>query len=306
MHSGGGGHIKGIILTYLETRGVAAGVGAEVTLVGLLPAMNSAVPGDLLLIPGAVLAVRTLVDPRGPVALDMVVVHQLMSAGKGAERAVQGTFFRLYARQRRGLVHLRVMVDQLLAVLGGKLALLTAVGKVRSPVFLQVLAAGERLLANGALQLKVLLLNVTSKRGLTVTGEAAPRTFVGLLLLVLPQAVLFQRRLGTKTRLAHAARENQFAAMAAAEVASDVVLTVAAIIAQVAEVRGFLLVDSAPMQAQFRVGAKSAIADVAGDAADPGVERFVSFQSVTASGAEVAVLAAVRFDALVADAHVLL
>lgn len=48
---------------------------------------------------------------------------------------------------------------------------------------------------------------MTSERGLAMTGEQALRTLIGLLLLVLPQAVLLQRRLGAKTGLAHVARE---------------------------------------------------------------------------------------------------
>lgn len=86
---------------YLKTGRISTGVGAKVTFVGLFPGMNSAVPGDLLLIPGAVLTVRTLVDPCGPVALDMVVIHQLVTTGKRTERAAQGTFLRLHTRQRR-------------------------------------------------------------------------------------------------------------------------------------------------------------------------------------------------------------
>lgn len=84
-------------------------------------------------------------------AFNMVVIHQLMTAGKGTERAAQQAF--LCTRQRRGLMHLRIMVYQLLLVLGGKLALLAVVRKVRFAVFFQVLPAGESLFANGALQL---------------------------------------------------------------------------------------------------------------------------------------------------------
>lgn len=86
-------------------------------------------------------------------ALDMVVVHQLMTARKGAERAAQWAFLRFCTRQRRGLVHLRIMVYQLLPVLGSKLALLAVVSKVRFAMFLQVLPVGEGLFADGTLQL---------------------------------------------------------------------------------------------------------------------------------------------------------
>lgn len=58
-----------------EARRVCAGVSAEVTLVRFLPCVDSAVPGDLLLIPGAIFTIRALVKPCGPVALDMMVIH---------------------------------------------------------------------------------------------------------------------------------------------------------------------------------------------------------------------------------------
>lgn len=94
--------------------------------------------------------------------------------------------------------------------------------------------------------------------------------------------------------------------MAAAQVPSDIVLAVAAIIAQVAKVRGFLLVDSSLVQPQFRVRAKSPTASVAGDPSNPGMKGFVGFQAVPPGGAEVAVFAAVGFDSFVADPHMLL
>lgn len=94
--------------------------------------------------------------------------------------------------------------------------------------------------------------------------------------------------------------------MAAAQVPSDIVLTVAAIIAQVAKVCGLLLMDSSLVQPQFGVRAERSVAVVAGNPANPGMKRLVSFQAVPPSGAEVAVLATVRFHSLVADPHVLL
>lgn len=57
--------------------------------------------------------------------------------------------------------------------------------------------------------------------------------------------------------------------MAAAQVPGDIILTVATIIAQVAKMSGFLLVDSSLVEPQFRVGAKGSIAGTAGNPANP-------------------------------------
>ena len=52
---------------HLQPEGVAAGVATLLTAVGFLPGVDADVPRDLLLVPGGVLAVGALVEPRAPV-----------------------------------------------------------------------------------------------------------------------------------------------------------------------------------------------------------------------------------------------
>ena len=46
-------------------------------------------PGDLLLVPGGVLAVGALVEPRAPMRAEVLLQHQLMAAGELAVAALQ-------------------------------------------------------------------------------------------------------------------------------------------------------------------------------------------------------------------------
>lgn len=57
----------------LEARGVSTGIGTEMTVVGLFPSMNAAVPGDLLPVLGAVSTVSTFVEPGAPMRFHMVI-----------------------------------------------------------------------------------------------------------------------------------------------------------------------------------------------------------------------------------------
>lgn len=94
--------------------------------------------------------------------------------------------------------------------------------------------------------------------------------------------------------------------MTAAHVPRNVILTVAAIVAKFAKVRGRLLVNSPLMQPQLRIGAEGSAARTARDPTDSGMQRLVGFEAVTSGGAEVAIPAAVRLDPFVAHPHVLL
>ena len=59
------------------------------TAVGLFPSVDTAVPGDLLPVLGAVSAVRALVEPGAPMPFHVVIEHQLVVAGKVTEGAAQ-------------------------------------------------------------------------------------------------------------------------------------------------------------------------------------------------------------------------
>lgn len=57
----------------LEARGVSTGIGTKVTVVGLFPSVDAAVPGDLLPVLGAVSTVCTLVEAGAPMPFHMVI-----------------------------------------------------------------------------------------------------------------------------------------------------------------------------------------------------------------------------------------
>lgn len=93
--------------------------------------------------------------------------------------------------------------------------------------------------------------------------------------------------------------------MAATDMARDVILDIATVVAERAEVGGLLLVDTQVVNAQFGIGAKRLATSGTGNAAHPGVQGLVGIQAVTPGGAEIAVRALVRLHAFVLDADVL-
>lgn len=93
--------------------------------------------------------------------------------------------------------------------------------------------------------------------------------------------------------------------MAATDMASDVVLDIATVVAERAEVGGLLLVDTQMVNAQFGIGAKRLATSGTGNAAHTGVQGLVCIQAVTPGGAEITVRALVRLHAFVLDADVL-
>jgi len=271
-----------------------------VALVGLLASVDADVPRDLLPVLGGVLAVGALVHAGAPVALHVLVEDKLVAAGEVTEGAPQG-----FVLGGGWLVALHVMPHQLLPLLGCEAAQLTAVAEMLRLVLLQSLPGGEGLLAGAALQVRVLLLHVALERGLAAAHEATARAAVGHLLLVPPQDVLLEGRLGAEASLTARAAEVELAAVAAVDVAGDVVLQVAAVVAERAEVGGRLLVHPQAVDAQLGVGAEGLAADAAGDAPHAGVQGLVGFQAVAPRGAELAVAALVRLHPLVLDADVL-
>lgn len=269
-------------------------------LVGLLTSVDADVPRDLLPVLGGVLTVRALVHAGAPMALHVLVKHKLVPAGKVAEGAVQG-----FVLGGSRLVALHVMPHQLLPLLGCKAAQLTAVAEMLRLVLLQCLPGGEGLLAGAALQVRVLLLHVALERGLTVTHEVAAWAAVGNLFLMPPQDVLLEGRLRTEPSLTAGAAEVELAMVAAVNVAGDVILEVAAVVTERAEVGGCLLMHPQAVDAQLGVGAEGLAADAAGDAPHAGVQGLVGLQAVASRGAELAVAALVRLHPLVLDADVL-
>lgn len=233
-------------------------------------------------------------------ALHVLVKHKLVLAGKVTERAVQG-----FVLGSSRLVTLHIMPHQLLPLLGCKAAQLTAVAEMLRLVLLQCLPGGEGLFAGAALQVWVLLLHVALERGLTVTYEVAAWAAVGNLLLVAPQDMLLEGCLRTEASLTAGAAKVELAMVAAVDMAGDVILQVAAVVAERAEVSGCLLVHPQAVDAQLGVGAEGLAADAAGNAPHAGVQGLVGLQAVASRGAELAVAAFVWLHPLVLDADVL-
>lgn len=74
---------------HFQPEGVAAGVATLLTAIGFFPGVYADVPGDLLLVPGGVLAVGALVKPGAPVRAEVLLQHQLMAAGEFTVAALQ-------------------------------------------------------------------------------------------------------------------------------------------------------------------------------------------------------------------------
>lgn len=257
-------------------------------------------PRDLLLVLGGVLTVGALVDTGAAVALHVVVEDQLVVAGEVTEGAFEWPFL-----SQRRLVGLQVVVHQLLPLFRCKATAVTTMAEVQFLMVLQLFAGRQSFLTGSTLQVRVLLLDVALEGGLTVANEGAVRTAVGDLLLVLPQGVLLERRLGTETGFAAGAGKVQLPLVAAVNMASDIVLNIAAVVTEWAEVGGLLLVDTQAVNAQLGVGAKGLATNRTGDAAHSGVQGLMGLQAVAPRGAELAVRTLVRLHAFVLDAHVL-
>lgn len=97
----------------------------------------------------------------------------------------------------------------------------------------------------------------------------------------------------------------QLPLVAAVRVASNVILNVATVVTEWAEMGGFLFVDAQAVNAQFRVCPKCLVTDRAGDAAHSCVQRLVGIQAVAPGGAELTERALVGLHAFMLDAHVL-
>lgn len=59
-------------------------------MVGLLPCVDSDVPSDLLSVACGVLAVGTLVQSGSPMRTDVLLKHQLVTAGKATDLTLEG------------------------------------------------------------------------------------------------------------------------------------------------------------------------------------------------------------------------
>lgn len=90
----------------------------------------------------------------------------------------------------------------------------------------------------------VLLLDMALEGGLTVADKGTSRTAIGDLFFMLSQGVLLQGCFGTEASFTAGASKIQLPLMAATDMASDVILDIATVVTEWAEVGGLLLVDT--------------------------------------------------------------
>lgn len=295
-------------------------------MVGLFPGVDTAVPGDLLPVLGAVGTVRALVEPGAPVPFHMVIEHQLVAAGKVTEGAAQRGLTRVPLPGRGCrclgslLVLLQVVLHQAHPLPGSKVTELAAVAEMLlPPVLIQCRPAGEGLLAGPTLEPGVLLPGVPPQTGGAGAQQPAVGAVQGALgglrrrarggqrgLRMPAQRVLLERRLGAELGLALTAGKSRGALVAAVDVAGDVMAEVAAVVTEGTEVGRRFVVHPQPVQAQFGVGTERLRTGVAADAANPCVSGLVGLKPVPSGGGEVAEGALMWLHPLVLQPSVLL